>query len=364
LEDFEEIGHSGGKIELKKEKDNSIMFKISGANPWAMSMHFIAISIDGKILGIIKNIGGYAPDSKPEVQNYIQGIVISDRNGLYGRTCPTCKGYFRTDSPADPTYCPYCYYEGNGINFLTKNQLQFIDAYFKTYINILVNGGEAVIDLDEITNKLENNKSPWVYSEEKQQTQIRCECDTVFDILGEYGRCTQCCKHNSTKIINDKFEITEKDFVEYESNTKESNKRENEWKSILSNGVSIYDGLGNEFRRRLLYLPYTPKRRNDLAQISFQNILKSGECLNNWFAIDVFSGIKEDDKSFINKMFNKRHLFSHKNGIVDNEYLNNTSDTSLKLGQLVRLKSKEIKRFIPLIRHVCINLITGFESIK
>ncbi len=364
MEDFEEIGHSGGKIELKKGKDNSMMFQISGANPWAMSMHFIKISFDGKILGMIKNIGGYAPEAKPQVQNYVQGIVISDRNGLYGRTCPACKGYFRTDFPADPTFCPYCYYEGNGIYFLTKNQLQFIEAYFKTYMNTLVNGVDVVIDLDELTNKLESNKSPWVYTEEKQQTQIRCQCNTVFDILGEYGRCPKCNKHNGAKIINDRFEVIEKDFIEYESTIKESSKRENEWKSILSNCVSTYDGLGNEFRKYLLFFPYTPKRRKDLTQISFQKILNSGECLNNWLGFDVFSGINDDDKNFLNKMFNKRHLFSHNNGIVDNEYLNNTGDTSLKLGQLVRLRSKEIKRFIPLIKQVSINLINGFESIS
>ena len=46
------------------------------------------------------------------------------------------------------------------------------------------------------------------------------------------------------------------------------------------------------------------------------------------------------------------------------KYINEFGRKDLKLGQLVRLKSKEIRRFIPLIRHVCINLITGFESIR
>ncbi|MDD5361403.1 MAG: hypothetical protein PHN88_04675 [Ignavibacteria bacterium] len=364
--DFEEIGHSGGKIELTKQPDGSLLLTIEGANPWAFSMFNLEVSFSGVILGKSNISGGYAPDAPPQERNTVQVMVISDRNGLWGRICPICRGYFRTNFPGDPTFCPYCDYKGDGIRYLTKNQIQFIEAYFNAYINALINGIDVTIDLDELTSKLEeNNKSPWVYTEEKQQTQVYCpNCKTTFDILGEYGRCPQCALPNAKQIVIDKFNNLESDFINKEKTINDRSKREMEWKSFLLNSVSVFDGLGHEMRRNLLFSPYTPKRRADLECLSFQNILKVNDCFKNWFGFEILSGITNSDKIFLNIMFNKRHLFTHNNGIVDSEYLKNTDDKKVKSGQLIRLDSKEIKRFLLLVKCISINFIEGVVSIS
>ena len=139
--------------------------------------------------------------------------------------------------------------------------------------------------------------------------------------------------------------------------------REVEWERLLR-CVSEFEGLANELKKFLSLNPLTPKRRADLNNLSFQKILNANDRINDWFGFQILEGISEDDRNYINIMFNKRHLFTHTNGRVDQEYLNNTNDTKLRLNELVRLRSKEIRRLLPLIRQMSSNLTKGYLSIK
>jgi hypothetical protein len=63
-------------------------------------------------------------------------------------------------------------------------------------------------------------------------------------------------------------------------------------------------------------------------------------------------------------MFNRRHIFVHNAGKVDQEYIDNTNDKSARLNQVIRFESREIKRILPLVRKCALNLIKGFESMN
>ena len=62
-------------------------------------------------------------------------------------------------------------------------------------------------------------------------------------------------------------------------------------------------------------------------------------------------------------MFNRRHVLTHSAGRVDQEYLDKSGDTSVRLNQKITVKKKEIQRLIPLLRKCAENLFKGFESI-
>jgi len=58
------------------------------------------------------------------------------------------------------------------------------------------------------------------------------------------------------------------------------------------------------------------------------------------------NGISEDDRAFLHRMFNRRHLFSHRGGKVDQEYLDRTRDSTVRLNEVVTVKSKEVRRLL------------------
>lgn len=359
--EFEEILHTGGKLEFIKN-GNAISVQFVNYSFHPSRIHQIIASPDGALLDI--TVYGVPAEKISYPQPSIPVILFSDKQGLFGRICKKCNSYFRTSWMTNPTTCPYCSHQGHHFEFITENQITYIKNYCIAFINANFNIENAKFDFDELIKNLPNNKSPWVHSETEQQHKSICqECKTEFDILGEYGLCPCCCKPNALEIINKKFNEFEQQLQNADSNILDRHEREIEWEKLLR-CVSEFEGLANELRRYLLQLPLAPKRKKELSSLSFQNLIKANESILSWYGFEILKGISPDDRKFLNIMFNRRHLFTHKNGQVDEEYINNTQDESVKLKQKIRLSSNEIKRLIPLVKLSAQNFILSFESIQ
>lgn len=364
-EEFKEIALSGGKIEFIKNGER-VSVKFSHSNPVPLACFPANISRDGVYL---------IADTRTAIQikdqfsismndNPLPAYIISDNTGMLGRSCPTCKSYFRTDWFGTETHCPYCTHHGHNLEFMTGNQLKFLEEYRKAFLDAFNQAGVSTIDLDEVINKLSDNKPEWYYVEEKQQVSMKClDCETRYDILGIYGKCPRCQKNNHLNAISSKFDDLQLQYNRVDETVSDRHTREGEWKKLLSFCVSEFDSLANHLKKQLLSIPATPKRKSDLTNLSFQNIFKANDCFLNWFGFEILNNIQPDDRDFINKMFNRRHLIIHKASVVDQEYFDNTGDKSVRLNQEIRVRSKEIKRLLPLVKLSSINLIQGIESI-
>ena len=56
-------------------------------------------------------------------------------------------------------------------------------------------------------------------------------------------------------------------------------------------------------------------------------------------------------------LFNRRHLLTHCNGIVDEKYIRNTGDNSYELGQRIIVKDKDLLRLLDIIERVVEGLL-------
>lgn len=363
MTEFTEIAHAGGKVELKKLDNGQYSIKYTHSRATRLVYQQVCVGYDGKLLDVVSYTGMGTSPTYP--QPSVLAHLLSDENGMFGKVCPRCSSYFRTDYTGRTINCPYCGERGHTLKFTTPNQYNFIASYCEMYTKTIKAGESVTIDYDEITKTLpENEKSPWVYTEERQQTQSECtSCKVVVDILGDYGICPNCGLHNSKKIFNAKIDSFENRFLEAYEKLTDRHQREEEWEKLLR-CVSEFESMANELNKFLVQFPMTPQRRQELRQLSFQRILSTEKSIKNWFGFSILASISADDQDFLNKMFNRRHLFTHKGGRVDQEYLNNTNDTAVRLNETVRLRSKEIKRLIPLVRQAGNNLIDGFVSIK
>ena len=359
--EFQEIARSGGRIEFVREDGQVKSIQLSG-NGGGVLMFQLMAAPDGRVRNIVHS-QGFMPNGLPP-DPLIPVWMISDKEGLFGRTCSECKSYFRSDCVTEDTACPYCGHWDNCVAFITPNHQEFITQYCKLFIEALEQQKELIVNLNEFIDSLADNKPTWIYSEERQQNRFSCKnCGTIVDVLGDYAGCPKCGRRNYKEVIEEKFHELERQFHAAFENSEGRQEREVEWEKLLR-CVSEFEAMSNDLRGHLLRLPTTPKRRGDLGTLSFQRILKVNEALNNWFGFEILQGISPNDREFINMMFNRRHVFTHNAGRVDQEYLNNTHDTSVRLNQKIRLRSNEIKRLIPLVRRVANNLIEGYESIS
>ena len=362
MDEFEEIAHTGGTITFIHDPKRGTAIELKHSNPWKVVIYQVCVSFDGEILEFVPpgGIGAVIPYPQPS----ILAFLISDREGLFGQHCPECKSYFRSDCIGGNTTCPYCLHAENGIEFLTENQAQFIGTFCNTFIEAHQNGKTIEVDLNELIDGLPSNKPGWVYSEERQQSKYNCiSCKATYDILGEYGTCPCCGETNYREVIESKLDLLDQEFAEANEAVEDRHDREVEWEK-LTRCISEFEALANSVRKSLLSLPLTPKRRSDISQLSFQRILNAADRLKEWFEIDILKDVSKDDQAFLKKMFNRRHIFTHNAGKVDQEYIDNTGDTSVRLNQTIRFQSREIRRLLPLVRQCATNLMDGLSSIE
>jgi hypothetical protein len=248
--------------------------------------------------------------------------------------------------------------------FTTRNQLAFLAAFCKAYIQSERDAKGITIDLDPIVGGLTANQPGWNYSEERQQRLFKCtRCtETRFDILGDYGGCPKCNRRTSRIVIAEKLDRIQVEIDEADKGLKERHDREVEWERLLR-CVSEFEAMATDLRTHLLRLPAVPSRKRQLKEIGFQGIAYAATCLEQWYGFDFLTGISADDRKFLNLMSQRRHIFTHKAGRVDQDYIDKTGDTSVRLHQNIRLRSNEIRRLLPLLRKAAFQLIDGVESI-
>jgi hypothetical protein len=249
------------------------------------------------------------------------------------------------------------------VAFTTKNQLQFINKIRESFLAAFKEKRSITIDLDKLADELPENRPAWIYSEERQQNCYECPgCKARYDMLGEYAGCPICGKRNSFQVFERHVTEVEQQFNKAAAELTERHEREVEWEK-LSRCISDFEAMARDVQGQLHLFPATPKRKKDIQGMSFQNILKANDSLLNWFGFEMLFRFSDDDKTFLNRMFNRRHVLIHNGGRIDQEYLDNTGDTTVRLNQKIVVRSNEIRRLFPLLRTVAQNLFQGFESI-
>ena len=360
-EEFREIASCGGKIELLKEEERVAM-QVSGTG--GLSYVPMRISLDGERM-VFRPITGIDQRPIKEPSPMVPAFLPADKTGLWGRSCPNCKAYFRTDGIREYMFCPYCDCRAPAAAFTTENQRAFLNRQRELW-NIAFEGGENVtIDLDSIASELPQNRPSWTPKEQQQQFNFVCErCKTACDVLGEYASCPACDYRNSLGVFKRYWEVLDSEFRRADAELKDRHDRERAWEGLLPRFVSAFEAMADDLRTQLLKLPMTAKRRKEVEKLSFQRVNEAEEMLRDWFGIEIFTGLKQEDGEFLNREFNRRHLLGHRAGRVDHEYLQKTGDTSVKLHQSIRIRSNEIARLSELLRQCANNFFDQFSTIS
>src|SRR6187549_3437488 len=96
-EEFEEVASCGGRIELVRDNEGVAM-QVSGEefSAWVE----MGIALDGSRMSYwpLRGVDCRPPE---EPAPMVPAFLPADRTGLWGRVCPKCKGYFRTDGFRD-----------------------------------------------------------------------------------------------------------------------------------------------------------------------------------------------------------------------------------------------------------------------
>jgi len=362
----DKIPTGGGKVEYLYYPDGRRATQISG---FMRAVYMVAVSMDGRhLLGIIPatGYGQTAVYPQPSVTAYIQ----SDEHCMWGRNCPVCRKYFRTNHIMGDTSCPYCSEIAPSLAFITADQSAYIVACYDAFARSFMGNKNASVDEADITD----SRTAWHYAEVKQQVHFKCEtdkCGTETDILGDGSAyCPRCGSSNGRKVFIKSMNDMLAELSEIKASVSDESKRGSEWERMVKDSVTNLEALANHLRSKLLRIPMTPKRRKQLQSESFQNPLQADKSLREWFDVGLMEWAGTDaipkrrlptEPSFVKKMFQKRNVLVHNRGIVNNEYLERSGDTEFVLGERIAVRDHEAKRFIETVRAMGENLLDGIE---
>ena len=218
--EFLEVAHSGGittyKFRIDQDGNKELMLGFKHSRPNVKpSLVGLFVLPSGHPVGMMNN---------PIPHSSCYPIYISsDSEGKFGHRCPSCNGYWRSEclSSRHKMFCPYCRFESESYVFITDGQNKYIETVTRlinrSLYNLTEREGVFDIDMDNIVDQVSKGicKPEFYYAEESQQNKFNCEvCGSYNDILGRYGFCSKCGKHNGLKELKDELEKIKENCIE------------------------------------------------------------------------------------------------------------------------------------------------------
>ncbi len=365
--EFQEIAHCGGKVTVIVSTDangrRGVSTRVGHSTPKPAAWFAVYALPQGIPVGMIQLGGIGQPWNPAPYPDCLSVFIGSDSHGLFGHQCPECNGYWRSKTvPAlwDIT-CPYCGASGGTHLFLTPGQRRYVQAVCELTMKAAHADadGEHVIDMDQVADDVAkaSERPHFYYTEESQQNHYTCAaCGAGDDVLGRYGYCSCCGTRNDVQELTQTIEAVN-------ANTRERIKAGEPLESAVTDAVSAFDSLARQYAKQLAkWVPMKPERRASLEGALFHN-LKKAEELKAWFGIDLFEGLDAQDVEFIRLMFLRRHVYEHNGGEVDQRYLDESGDTSVRLKQALHETPDNIFRMTSTILKMARNLHQGFHEL-
>lgn len=359
--EFVEVAHSGGTIiirfQTRPDGIRAYSQEWRHQRPTASSIFAIYVLPPGVPVGDLPLGGIGSPIPPPSVPGAVMTFVASDSQGLFGRRCPQCSGYWR--SQATSPFCAYCGFKGPAVAFTTDAQSAYLQQYCALFSEGLGSGqdGEYAIDLDAVADAVSSiEKPPFYYVEESQQNRFRCrECNTENDILGRFGYCTLCGTRNDLQELETKA-IPE---IRRRINT------DGTYESCVKDSVSAFDSFVSQYvKEAIRRVPLSVARRNRMDGRRFHNLTAAESDLREVFDWRLLQGVSDEDVAFASLMFHRRHLYEHNGGEVDQRYLDESGDTTVRLKQALRETQESAHRIAGVVVRMAQNVHLGFHELS
>jgi hypothetical protein len=100
------------------------------------------------------------------------------------------------------------------------------------------------------------------------------------------------------------------------------------------------------------------------AEVHFQNLTGARRKIQEAYGIDFADVLTSGDWESACRVFQKRHLLSHKMGVVDAEYVKKANDPTAVVGRKIRVSSDEVTSAIHIVEALGRRLFEGLLGQK
>lgn len=298
-----------------------------------------------------------------------------DSDGFIGRECPNreCRRYFKITNGTGltgedlPCHCPYCGHATSQEEFATQEQIEFGTSIVKRQVVDAVVKDLKRSEFDirgpmgmEFSMRVKSGPPAPIrhYRENKLETTVVCDhCTLRYAIYGVFAFCPDCGRHNSHQMLDKNLEVVTKKIDWAAAADTELAKSLHE--DALANVVAAFDGFGREVCRVHARTAHDPAKANN---ISFQNLEGSRKRVQSLFDFDLAHRLDANDWQFAHRCFQKRHLFAHTMGVIDEEYVAKTTDPHAVVGRRITVTGEEVSKLVGVVRQLGQFLVSELGS--
>lgn len=287
----------------------------------------------------------------------------ADTAGFLGRECPEkgCKRYFKITPGTglrDSTTltCPYCGHTAEPSDFYTEDQVEYAKSVVLNKVT-----GELLGQLKkmerrprrgafiDLSIKVRGRAHPihrYLEADDLEQILDCSACSLRYAIYGAFGYCPDCQDHNSFQILGVNLALAER-IIDLAAQ-QEAEITRNLVENALEDVVAAFDGFGREVCR----VVQASQQAQDMKKISFQNIIKARDKVRELFGLDFAAALSDPQWKAIVVSLQKRHVLAHCMGVIDQQYLDVTDESSGLLGRRVHVAHDEVRDLIAHLRVV------------
>ena len=284
-------------------------------------------------------------------------VSIPSDDGFIGRSCknPQCGRYFKIelDSLRDNMFCPYCGQQFSKEQMWTNDQ----ESYFKAAATEQAKE-VAYAEIDKMFSNMSRKigRSKYAssrrkpmryhakpvyprYQERSVDSEIICtKCQFPFQVYGIFGYCPGCGSEN-LRIYDANLEIIKQDV-------RNSVNKQRSLRHAYSDIVSTFEIVATARAAAI-----TQDKNN------FQSLYETRKFFKKRTGKDIFNSIDVSKIRQLQRLFQKRHVYEHNNGIISSRYVQKMPEDTHLQGQVAELSIEELEFAAETLRYVLDRLV-------
>ncbi len=304
--------------------------------------------------------------------------IKPDEDGYIDKECPNenCKFIFKVNQADwanifrdEEVFCPMCGKTSLAKNFFTTEQVE--NAQKKALNNISARLGTAIKkDSKKFNSKygkgfLQMRMQPKgfyastqilpISALQKIERKIQCKkCQSRYAVIGSAYFCPSCGLNDIDFTFDDSmssilFKIENSEEIKTELEKIDKDQAQNTARELLETSVKDVVSAFQRFCEHKFRNKYPGIK---LKMNVFQRLYDGSKLWKDNLGSGYRDWLSKSEFDFMFLMFKRRHLLEHQQGIVDQKYLDDTSDSGYQIGERLVITQVDAKRFYDIVRKV------------
>lgn len=302
--------------------------------------------------------------------------LVTDDNGFVGRECPNeaCGRYFKikpgTGISTPSIKCPYCRRESDSGSFLTADQKEYVLSVVAREIvepavkrfarNIEALNRNQPKGMIRLESSVRCELIPMhEYMERELETSVTCDkCFLQFVVYGVFASCPCCAQSNALWVLMSSLETCRKKLRLANRADFDEDLRRDFPKDALIGAVAAFDAFG----KALMEEPnWTGSRERPNL---FQDIESFDKQLQSTGKPGCQQLIGEEDWVRLKWLFQARHVYDHRHGVVDERFIQRIPYQAHLLGRVLPLDIGELDETIRALEVLAQEIVAQLSGVE